>query len=364
MDTINVICPKCGANFDLTEAVQDEFVRDLSDQAQEKAKDSLALEMEDLRQQLVEKTKIAADARKQELEIRKRQRELEEKNENLELEMERKLDQERKKIAREAKEKTEEEYLLKLVEKDTQLESVKAELEAARRKAEQGSQQLQGEAAELSLEDLLGQSFRYDRIDPVGKGVSGADVHQRVCTSDGQHCGTIIWESKNTIHWNDRWLSKLKEDQLAAKAELAVIVSATLPDDIPHFACVDGVWVTGFPYALGLGTALRESLMQAAHARRSMEGKDEKIELLYRYLSGPEFRQRVEMIVTTFVEMKNELESEKRSMTRIWGKREKSIEKVITNVAGMYGEMQGIVGAALPAIESLELPALEESLGG
>lgn len=136
MDTINVTCPKCGANFDLTEAVQDEFVRDLSEQAQDKAKESLALEMEDLHQQLKEKTKIASDARKQELEIRKRQRKLEEKNENLELEMERKLDEERKKIAREAREKTEEEYLLKLVEKDTQLESIRAELEAAKRKAE------------------------------------------------------------------------------------------------------------------------------------------------------------------------------------------------------------------------------------
>lgn len=362
MDTMQVTCPQCGAKFDLSEAVQDDFIRDLTEQTQKEVEEALALEMKDLHEQVEEKNKQLSDAREQELDLRKRQRELDEKYEELELEVERKLDKERKKIANDTREKTAEEYRFKLAEKETQLEGIKAELEAAKRKAEQGSQQLQGEAAEVNLEDTLTQSFPYDEIEPVGKGVRGADVHQRVHTHDGQYCGTIIWESKNTIHWNNQWISKLKEDQVAAKAELAVIVSVALPEDVPYFECVEGIWITGFPYALGLATALRENLVHVTQTRRSLEGKDEKIELLYSYLSGPEFKQRVEMIVTTFVDMKKELDSEKRSMNRLWSKREKGLEKVILNVSGMYGDMEGIVGSALPSIQLLELPSPDDLL--
>ncbi len=359
MDTIRAVCPKCGASIDLTQAVQDDMVRALQEQAQETANQRIALDLEDMHNQIKEKSDQLSEAQKIVLGLRSHQRELDAKMEDLEQEVERRLEDERKKIANDARGKAEEEFRLKLLEKETQLDGIRAELEAVKRKAEQGSQQLQGEAAEQGLETVLRCNFPYDLIEPVGKGVRGADTHQCVRTPDGQFCGIIIWESKNTKNWSDRWLSKLKEDQLASKADMAVIVTTVLPEDVINFACVDGVWVTGFTYAIGLASALRETLVQVARARRSMEGKDEKIEMLYHYLSGSEFKQRVEMIVTTFKDMKNELDSEKRALTRIWSQREKSIEKVITNVAGMYGDLHGIVGAALPTIETLELPASE-----
>ena len=206
------------------------------------------------------------------------------------------------------------------------------------------------------MEDLLKKYFPYDEIKPVAKGVRGADVHQRVQTRDGNYCGMIIWESKYTKNWSDSWKSKLKTDQLNAKADFAVLASDVLPDDVHHFGCVDGIWITRFPYILSLAEALREGLVQVELARRSYEGKDQKIDRLYQYLSGLEFRQRVEMVVNTFDAMKKELDSEKRAMTRIWSQREKSIENVTISISGMYGDLQGIIGAALPSISALELP--------
>jgi hypothetical protein len=356
MDAMKIACPKCGTTIDLTQAVQDDLLRVVQEKAEETASQRFAVDVEDLRQQLAEKSDQLSEARKIELDMRRQQRELDEKLENLGLEVERQIEDERKHIAREAREKAEEESRLKIKEYQKQLSDLKDELESAKRKAEQGSQQLQGEVAELDLETILKCSFPYDLIEPVGKGVRGADIHQRVHTPAGQFCGIIIWESKNARNWNDRWLSKLKEDQLASKADIAVIVSTVLPEDVSNFACVDGVWIASFPCVIGLATALRETLVRVTHAHRSLEGKDEKIEILYRYLSGSEFKQRVEMIVTTFVDMKTELDSEKRAMTKLWSQREKSIEKVISNVAGMYGDLQGIIGAALPTIETLELP--------
>jgi hypothetical protein len=356
METMTIVCPNCGTNIDLTKAIQDELMSAIKADALEEAQKTNLLEIEDLRQQLDSNKNQLSEARKNELKLRQRQRDLDEKIENQELEIERRIDEERKQIAKDARDKIEGEYKSKLTEKDIQLERVVAELDAAKKKAEQGSQQLQGEVAELDLEALLRSNFLYDLIEPVGKGIRGADILQRVCTQDGQIRGAILWESKNTKNWNDRWLSKLKEDQMEAKADVAVIVSAAMPPDVENFACVNGVWVTASTYILGLTSILREGLIQVAKARRSVEGKDEKIELLYHYLSGPEFKQRVEMIAETYMMMRRDLDKEKAAIMRSWSRREKSIDNVLKSVSGMYGDLQAIIGALLPSIELLELP--------
>ncbi|MBE0411129.1 MAG: DUF2130 domain-containing protein, partial [Anaerolineales bacterium] len=227
MEKIAITCPKCGTIFDLSEAVQEEFIRALTKEAQEREREDISLEMHDLRQQLKENKKLIKEAREKELELLRQKRLFDEKLENLELEIERKIDQEREGIAKEVKLKLEDDYKFRLEEKDHKLKQVIAELEAAQRKAEQSSQQLTGEIAEVNLEEMLAKAFPTDGFEPVKKGVSGADILHLVQTLDGESCGTIIWESKNTIHWNNQWLSKLKVDQLAAKAELAVLVSKT-----------------------------------------------------------------------------------------------------------------------------------------
>jgi len=318
-------------------------------------------ELTDLKTQLEERSKQLDAAQQQELGLRKRQRELEERERSLGLEVERKLDEERGKIREDALVKAAEEHHLRDREKDKQLDDMRKQIEELKRKAEQGSQQTQGEVQELELEEILRSNFRFDEIEPVAKGVRGADVLQRVCSSSGKPHGSILWESKRTKAWSDGWLQKLKDDQREAKADIGIIVSSNLPKGINHIGSVEGVWVTDFPSLVGLGTALRAGITQLAHVQDAMSGKGEKMELIYRYLSGPEFRHRVEAIVEAFVMMNNDLDSEKRAMERTWAKREKQIQRVIHNTSGMYGDLQGLIGAALAAIPSLEMSTVEKA---
>lgn len=380
-----ITCPHCHKKIQLTEAftrqieeklqknfdtqlrekkeeLEERYEKDrakLEKQSRKRAEEDVSTEMDDLKETLNEKTKQLEEARKQELALRKRERELQDREENLKLEAERTLESERKKIRDEVAEKAAEEHRLKDHEKDMQMEGLRKQIEELKRKAEQGSQQTQGEVLEIELEDVLRSKFPFDTIDPVPKGIKGADVLQRVHTVNGQACGTILWESKRTKAWSDGWLEKLRDDQRDAKADLAVLVSVILPKGVNHLDNIDRVWVADFPSAIGLATALRASLIQLAQARSALVGKSEKMELIYNYLSGPEFRQKVEAIVESFVAMKEDLDTEKRSMEKVWGKREKQIQRVIENTAHMYGDLQGIIGASLPEIKVLELPSGE-----
>lgn len=330
-------------------------------QAEKKAKDSLAVELAALQQQVSEKDEKLEKARQQELDLRKRQRELEDKEKAMDLEVARKVDEERRRVEGEVVARLMEENRARDLAKDKKLTDLTREIEDLKRSAEQGSQQTQGEAIEEELEGILRANFPYDEIEPVAKGTKGADVVQRVNTSTGQPCGTIIWESKNTKTWNDGWIPKLKDDQRTSRAEIAVIASMVLPKGVAHFANVDGVWVTDFSTVIGVASALRANLTQVAMTRVAAEGKSGKMEMLYGYLSGTEFKQRVEAIVESFVTMNDDLERERRAMETTWSKRDKQIKRVIQNVAGMYGDMQGIIGASLPKIEYLELPATADN---
>lgn len=328
----------------------------LEEEAKKKAADALAVEIKDLKDQLAERAKQLDESRKQELDLRKRQRELEERSRNLELEMARRLDEERNKIWQEAASKAAEETQLKLREKDMLLDRMRAQIEDLKKRAEQGPQERQGEAQELELEDQLRTRFPFDQIEPIKKGERGADILQTVQNRLGHACGTILWESKRAKNWSDTWVSKLKDDQRNAQADVAVIATAVLPQGIKHFGQKDGVWVVEYPLAEVLGVALRDMLIQVAGARQSLAGMNEKKDILYNYLSSPQFRQRIEAIIEAFTTMKTDLDAEKRAMERQWAKRQKQIEQVITNTAGMYGDLQGIIGNALPAVKTLELP--------
>ena len=235
---------------------------------------------------------------------------------------------------------------------------MKNTIEELGRQAAQGSQQRQGEALEQVLEEELKACFAQDDFESVGTGKRGADLLQRVCDGMGKACGTIIWEAKRTKVWQDDWIDKLKQDQREAGADLPVIVTIAMPKGLRGFGVYEGVWVTDYSSFINLTTALRAGIIETSHARASAVGKSEKMEVLYDYLSGAGFRQKVEAIVEAFVTMRNELDQEKRAVTRMWSKREKQIQRVVDNTAAMYGEMQGIIGA-LPEIESLELKALE-----
>src|SRR5215475_15433308 len=326
---------------------------DLKAQAEQQARQSVSLELEDLKRQAAVKDEKLRAAEQAELELRKQKRELEERERRLELDTARKLDEERRKIADQAVRQVEERHRLKDAEKDKQLHDALAVNEELRRKLQQGSQQTQGEVLELELEELLQEAFPFDHIEPVPKGMNGADLIHRVHNKNGHCCGTIVWESKRTKAWSDGWLQKLKDDLRLVKGDLAVIVSEALPKDIVHFAQVRGVWVTGRDCALNLAAALRGQLLEISTIKAAAVGKNEKMEILYRYLSGPEFRQRIEAIVEAFIGMQEDLNEERRTAERRWSRREKQIQRVICNTSGMYGDLQGLIGSSLHNIPAL-----------
>ncbi len=331
-----------------------------SNQARKRAIEQVDTELRDLREEKARKDSLLDESRKKEIDLLRRNRQIEEEKRALELETARKLDAEREKIRQATLEAFSEEHRLRDLEKDRKMSDLMKTIEELKRKGEQGSQQSQGEILELDLESMLKARFQFDVVEPVAKGVRGADIIQKVYTRSGLFCGSIAWESKRTKAWNDEWVTKLKDDQREMKADVAVIVTEALPKGVGSFGRIDGVWVTTVPLAGSLAEALRATLTEVSLARASAVGKNEKMESIYNYLSGPEFRQRVEGIVEAFSAMKEDLESEKRAMTKIWAKREKQIERVTLNTTGMYGDMHGIIGSTMPEIKTLELGAGDE----
>lgn len=330
-------------------------------EAKIRAQEKIAKEQEELIKEQEQRAKIAEAA---ELEMRKRQRQLEEKEKQLQIQVERELD-ERLKIEQEKLRKLEEErskvetdrFNLKEKEYQKQIDDMKALVEEARRKGSTGSQQLQGEVLELELEELLRQNFPGDQIEEVKKGQFGADVLQTVKDGFGKKVGLIVWESKQTERFSDKWLAKLREDCRTCHGSMAVLVTRSLPEDINVCGERERVWITGIDFVLPLAQLLRQTLIQVQQEKSAQSGKDVKTEMLYQYINSQEFRGRVEGIVESFREMKDDLDKEQRALQNIWKKREKQILRLATNTAYMYGEMQGLVGASLPSIQGLELEA-------
>lgn len=335
-------------------------------EAQEHAKRQVALDLEGKDKQLAElaETLKSRDeklraAQAAEAEMLKKQRELDDKLREVDLRVEQQVNQGLETVRASAKREAEEALALKVQERDTKIQSMQLTIEELKKKAEQGSQQLQGEAQELMLEDALRSKFPFDSIEPVGKGEFGGDVLHRVVNGAGQGCGSILWETKRTRTWSDGWLTKLKGDQRAAKADLALIVSHTLPRDIDSFSLVDGVWVTGPRCAIPVAIALRESLILMSGVKAAGEGQQTKSALMYEYLTGPRFRHRVEAIVERFSEMQDDLASERKATMKRWAKREQQLHAVMDSTAGLYGDLQGIGGRSMIEIEALEVPLLE-----
>jgi hypothetical protein len=241
------------------------------------------------------------------------------------------------------------------LEKDKIINDLRASLEDMKRKAEQGSMETQGEVLEQDFEAQLRGFFPHDDIQPVPKGIRGADLMHTVRTPFGVECGLLLWETKNTKAWNSQWIPKLKDDMIETRAAIAILVSVVLPEGMSRFGQVEGVWVSDPASAIPLAAALREQLIAVNRERTASIGKKEKMEALYQYLAGVEFKQKIEGIVEAFTSMQDQLNQERRAMERHWKQREKQIERVIRNTVGLYGDMQGIIGGQIPTIPALEL---------
>ncbi len=317
-------------------------------------------ELEETRQLLAQRDAKLAEAQKAQLEVMKKNRELDDAKRELDLTVEKKVQASMEQVRIKTKKDTEELFHLKVKEKEVQIASMQRKIEELMRKAEQGSQQLQGEVMELELEDMLKARFPQDGIEPVPKGEFGGDVIQKVYSPAGQICGAILWETKRTKNWSNGWLPKLREDQRKSKAEISILISTAMPKEIESFGQMDGVWVSGPQYMIPLAIALRQTLIEVANSKQLQEGQQTKMQLVYDYLTGPRFRHRVEAVVEKFSDMKADLDRERKTMTRLWSKRESQIQGVIESTVGMYGDLQGIAGQALQEIEGLEIPLIEE----
>ncbi|HRX86123.1 MAG TPA: DUF2130 domain-containing protein [Phycisphaerae bacterium] len=315
----------------------------------------------ELQEVLKQRDTKLAEAQKAQAELIRKQRELDDARREMELTIEKRVQTALEAARLAARKEAEEGLKLKVAEKEQTIAAMQRQIEDLKRRAEQGSQQLQGEVQELELEALLREKFPQDTIEPVPKGEHGGDVLQRITNPLGAACGTILWESKRTKNWSDGWLAKLREDQRTARAEVAVIVSTALPKDVDTFNFQDGVWITGPRCTLPVALALRQSLIEVATARQTGEGQQSKMELVYQYLTGPRFRQRVEAIVEKFNDMRDDLDKERKALTRLWAKREEQIRCVIESTAGMYGDLQGIAGKTLQEIEGLDLKLLPDT---
>ena len=368
-------CPNCQTNIDINKILYHQLEKELQQATQKQLKiekqklqeevkreirEEQSKSMALLEKELKEKSEQVKELNETKAQIAKLQREKEEIESKAKLEAQLALDRELKlekaKIAKILEEQNE----LKLKQKDEQLEQIKRELENARRKAEQGSMQTQGEALELAIESWLSSQFPFDNIEEVKKGAFGADCVQTIHTREIQNCGVICYESKNTKAWSDSWIPKLKQDMISVNADLGVLVTSVYPKNMQRMGFVDGIWVCSLEEFKGSSSLLRESLIRINQTMQSQENRSDKMSLLYNYMTSNEFAMQMRAIVDGFIKMQEELDKEKRSLMASWKRRQKTIDGVLANTTEMYGALQGIAGSgAIAHIEALELSNLD-----
>jgi hypothetical protein len=385
-------CPNCSHEFELNESLREDVKKELRDEMKEwqrKKEEAFNIQLADQRQKIQQETEQAIrknissdfenklrlleennkeneaklkEARQQQVEFLKKEQELKNKEAELELSVQKKLQQEREKLSIEIRKLEEQriaaketEFQLRLREMEKQLDDQKKLANEMRRKAEQGSMQLQGEVQELALEEMLRSTFPFDIISEVGKGVRGADCIQTVRNSSGQECGQIICESKRTTGFTNEWIEKLKVDMRNHGAEIAVIVTKAMPKEMDCFGIKDGVWICSFGEVKALASVLRDGVIRVFNAAKNQENKGDKMHLLYDYLTSSEFAEQWKAIREGFMSMKMSIQKERDTMERLWKAREKQLEKVLLNAAHVRGSIEGIAG-----MTSVDLNLLEE----
>lgn len=396
-----ITCPNCSTQFEPTDALRDQLQKDLRKQMQDwKAQQLKDFEQKEKEfQQLKEQQEIAfekklseqkndlaasiakeqelkfaaqfeaqikhlnqtnfdneaklKEAREKELDFLKKMQELKNKEQELDIKMQQELLEERTKLSKLVRKEEEEkfkikeqEFQFKLKEAEQQMEQQRKLTDEMRRKAEQGSMQLQGEVQELLLENLLRQKFPFDKIEEVGKGVRGGDCIQIVRNQYGQECGKIIYESKRTNAFSKDWIEKLKADMRSTGSDLAVIVTQSLPKDIETFGMMDGVWICSFKEASTTALVLREQILKVYQVMQNSENKTDKMSLLYGYLTSNEFSEQWKAMREGFQSMKNSIQKERDAMEKLWKMREKQLEKILLNAAHIKGSVDGISGSS------------------
>jgi hypothetical protein len=403
-------CPECGKDIDINDVLTHQLEKQLTEKYEDerdaekekisaleknlsKEKDALEKQKEDLNTSIEIEVKKELKSEREKVEAKLKKRLLEENQEQLSM-MEKELEEKSKQVQELNRTKAEIEKLKRekdeikfeveakaqkdlskiLLEEKKKIQKTVEDqsqtrikqfqikfdeqtklIEEMKRNQEEGSSRILGESGELEIEEWLGNQFRLDTIEEIKKGARGADCLQTVHTRERQNCGTIYYESKRTKLFQPSWIEKFKADMRAKSADIGILVTEAMPSDMPRLGQKDGIWICNFDEFKGLSIVLRESIIQISHAMVVQENKGGKMEMLYTFLSGNEFRLQIEAIVEGFTQMGNDLESEKRSMQRIWKQRDKQIQKVTTNTIDMYGSIKGIAGNAIQSVKQLEL---------
>ena len=378
-----ITCPNCGHLFELNESLKTEVEKELRGKMQEwqknkekemqeqknaevlvalkKASDETAMKLRSLEEEAKIKTLQLQELQKKELELLRDRSALEEKQKSFELDLEKRFLEKRKELEDNTVKREQEIFDLKVKEYKLQMDQQQKLIEELKRKSEQGSMQLQGESQEILLEEILHENFPFDIIEEVGKGVEGADCIQTIRNNAGQLCGKIIYESKRTKAWSNNWIDKLKTDMRNCGADVAILVTQTFPKDMDRFGEKEGIWICNFSEVGSVSHLLRSGIIKINEIQKAQEGKGDKMQMLYDYLTGNEFRGQMEAIVEGFMAMKQGISRERIQMEKIWKEREKQLEKVLISTSGLYGSVKGIAGASvgdIPLLEGDETPSI------
>jgi hypothetical protein len=317
--------------------------------------------LKDLQEELRNKSEQVKDFHKAQAEIERLKREKDEAQSKAEADAQRKLNEllgvERERIQKDEEEK----QSLKIRDRDHVIQKLNEQLKDMQRKAEQGSMQVQGEVQELAIEEWLAAAYPLDSIEEIKKGALGGDCIQSINTRSATNCGRIYYESKRTKTFQPRWIEKFKADVRARSANIGVLVTESMPADLPQMGQKEGIWICTFADLPSLSAVLRDSLITIHRVLAGQENRGDKMSMVYDFVTSDAFRLQVEAIVEGFTQMQHDLEGEKRAMARIWKQREKQIEKVLLNTSNMYGSIRGIAGSAIPTVRHLELPGVEEA---
>ena len=374
--TTEIKCPNCGTEFELNESLKNEVEKELRGKMMDwqkkkedefekqrtalindtlrKATDDTVVKIKALEEESRIKTQQLQTLQKKELDLLRDKNALEEKQKNLEVEIEKRFLEKRKEIEESAIKREQEIFDLKTKEYKLQMEQQQKLIEELKRKSEQGSMQLQGESQELLLEEILQSYFPFDIIEEVEKGVEGADCIQVIRNNSDTICGKIIYESKRTKAWSNGWIDKLKADMRNSGSDVAILVTQVFPKDMEKFGEKDGVWICTFNEVSSVAQLLRNGIIKIYEAQKSQENKGDKMQLLYNYLTGIEFRGQMESIVEGFMAMKQSIMKERIQMEKLWKEREKQLEKVLLSTSGLYGSVKGIAGAGVSNIPLLD----------
>ena len=371
----SIKCPHCGHSIEVAEVLRHQLEEEykskyskeldaaknlLEDSVRRELQEKTGKDFEELNKQLNEKQKKVEEMMEMEMKLREEKRKLLEKEKEMELTMQRKLDEERQKIEENVLKRASDEHRLKDLEKEKKLQDALKQIEIMKTKMQQGSQQLQGEVLELDLEETFRATFPDDEVEPVGKGVKGADIRQIVKSPRGYVCGIILWETKRTKAWSDGWCTKLKDDLRSEKANIPVIITAKLPDTVKNgFGFHNGVVVVGYEYVLPLATLLRKNLLDAGFERAKSAHKGEKSDYLYEYITSHEFKQQVEAMLEIYKDMQVQLAREKAAFEKIWKVREGQAQRLIKATANVVGSIQGRVGQSALPVKGLDLFELD-----